>query len=276
MLKSSRTEGTSVVCTKHLTCRYLRQIFRIFALHKPHFKSRVSIRRVFPLKSQQATHPDRAHRKPLQHHGVSENEGALKGTVGGIGVPDLSGLPGLLTDPCVECFPTELSNMYLTKGTGFSLEEREKFKLAGLMPPRVETLDVSAVVGVCSVHTISRSMLDSSQRPCYTSLVPKLLSVPLGQQEQSARAIHHVRSFTKMLNKYIYMENLHSQNIKLFYKVLLDNVVELLPVLYTPTVGEACQKFGSIFRNFAGAVLTESSHIHELNRIYISVEVFSA
>ena len=107
-------------------------------------------------------------------------------------------------------------------------------------------------------------------------MVPKLLSVSVGQQEQSARAIHHVRSFTKMLNKYIYMENLHSQNVKLFYKVLLDNVVELLPVLYTPTVGEACQKFGSIFRNFAGAVLTESSHIHKLNRIYISVEVFSA
>jgi hypothetical protein len=57
-----------------------------------------------------------------------------------------------------------------------------------------------------------------------------------------------------MLNKYIYMENLHSMNVKLFYKVLLDNVVELLPILYTPTVGEACQKFGSIFRNFAGTV----------------------
>uniref|UniRef100_A0A7S0MXS7 Malic enzyme n=1 Tax=Pyramimonas obovata TaxID=1411642 RepID=A0A7S0MXS7_9CHLO len=117
--------------------------------------------------------------------------------------------------PCPVNFPMEMTNKYLTKGTGFSLEEREKYKLTGLMPVNVETLD-----------------------------------------EQAARAIAHVRSFKKMLNKYIYMENLHSQNVKLFYKVLLDNVVELLPVLYTPTVGEACQKYGSIFRNFAGLYLS--------------------
>ena len=63
----------------------------------------------------------------------------------------------------------------------------------------------------------------------------------------------HVRGYKSMLNKYIYMENLHAMNVKLFYMVLLENIKELLPVLYTPTVGEACQKFGAIFRDFAGA-----------------------
>ena len=41
----------------------------------------------------------------------------------------------------------EMTNKYLTKGTGFSLEEREKYKLTGLMPVNVETLDVSDVYG---------------------------------------------------------------------------------------------------------------------------------
>jgi len=71
-------------------------------------------------------------------------------------------------------------------------------------------------------------------------------------ERQAEREILHVRGEPSALHKYTYLMGLYGRNRTLFFRVLHDNLVELLPIVYTPTVGEACQKFGQIFSGPSG------------------------
>ncbi|PRQ27561.1 putative malate dehydrogenase (oxaloacetate-decarboxylating) (NADP(+)) [Rosa chinensis] len=74
----------------------------------------------------------------------------------------------------------------------------------------------------------------------------------LTQELQEKKTMHNLRKYEVPLQRYMAMMDLQERNEGLFYKLLIDNVEELLPVVYTPTVGEACQKYGSIFRRPQG------------------------
>ena len=72
------------------------------------------------------------------------------------------------------------------------------------------------------------------------------------QGEQEARVLENLRRLPDPLEKYIALEALHNRNEALYFRVIMDHPDEMFPLIYTPTVGLACQKFGHIYQRPRG------------------------
>jgi malate dehydrogenase (oxaloacetate-decarboxylating) len=105
----------------------------------------------------------------------------------------------------------KLFDALTTKGTAFTVEERRRLGLLGLLPTVVKTLG-----------------------------------------EQVEHVWHEFSTRRDDLDKHIYLRALQDRNETLFYRVLREHIPETLPIIYTPTVGEACQRFGEIYRRPRG------------------------
>jgi malate dehydrogenase (oxaloacetate-decarboxylating)(NADP+) len=86
--------------------------------------------------------------------------------------------------------------------------------------------------------------------------------------QQVARVMANFRSKSSDLERYIQIVGLQDRNETLFYRVIMDNLEEMMPIIYTPTVGKACQEYGHIFRRSRGLFvsLNDRGHIEKVLR----------
>ncbi|ATW30652.1 NAD-dependent malic enzyme [Candidatus Williamhamiltonella defendens] len=75
-------------------------------------------------------------------------------------------------------------------------------------------------------------------------------------QEQTERAYQQYQEFTNDIDKHIYLRNIQDTNETLFYRLLCRHLPEMMPIIYTPTVGEACQHFSNIYRRGRGLFIS--------------------
>ena len=85
-------------------------------------------------------------------------------------------------------------------------------------------------------------------------------------EEQSQRSYQQFTAFNDAINKHIYLRNIQDTNETLFYRLIEDHLEEMMPIIYTPTVGEACQRFSDIYRRHRGVFVSypDREHIDDI------------
>ncbi|KAK6022890.1 malic enzyme domain protein, partial [Ostertagia ostertagi] len=175
-------------------------------------------------------------------------------------------------------------NLSSGKGMAFSLYERQYLGIHGLLPPAFMTAEQQAYRTMSKLREQPNDLaryiqLDSLQdrnekigmafslyERQYLGIHGLLPPAFMTAEQQAYRTMSKLREQPNDLARYIQLDSLQDRNEKLFYRVLCDNIKELMPIVYTPTVGLACQKFGFIYRNPKGLYITINDN--SISKIY--------
>lgn len=84
----------------------------------------------------------------------------------------------------------------------------------------------------------------------------------MSMEEQVSRVLWNMRRKENDIEKYIFLSALQDRNETLFYRTVLENLDEIMPLIYTPTVGQACREFAHIFRTPKGFYITPEDRGH--------------
>ncbi|WDD99900.1 NAD-dependent malic enzyme [Thalassomonas actiniarum] len=87
-------------------------------------------------------------------------------------------------------------------------------------------------------------------------------------EEQVERAYMQYSSFSNNINKHIYLRAIQDNNETLFHRLIQAHLAEMMPIIYTPTVGDACEQFSDIYRSSRGLFISyaERDHIDDILR----------
>ncbi|MCV9878183.1 NAD-dependent malic enzyme [Brenneria izbisi] len=81
-------------------------------------------------------------------------------------------------------------------------------------------------------------------------------------EEQAERAWRQYQEFKNDIDKHVYLRNIQDTNETLFYRLLDAHLSEMMPIIYTPTVGEACEHFSDIYRRARGLFISYPNRAH--------------
>ncbi len=99
------------------------------------------------------------------------------------------------------------------------------------------------------------SAFTSEERDSFnlTGLLPQSIETI---EEQSSRAYHQLCSFDSAMDKHIYLRNIQDTNETLYHHLIEQHIEEVMPLIYTPTVGQACEQFSKIYRRKRGLFIS--------------------
>eukprot|EP00804_Cyclotella_cryptica_P012857 CCRYP_010590-RA/>CCRYP_010590-RA protein AED:0.06 eAED:0.06 QI:0/0.57/0.5/1/0.71/0.5/8/2034/635 len=90
----------------------------------------------------------------------------------------------------------------------------------------------------------------------------------LNMHRQKERVLEEIRAEESMIRKNVLLEDVHDRNETLYHRILVDHIEEMAPIIYTPTVGQACKEFGMRFRRHRGMYFCEASLIFRKTVVY--------